>query len=73
MMADDPFGANSALIADYFTINEEKIDLPEFDSTLGEFCVAAGQVLKFDLTANVNDSRIERERMQAVILLLVNE
>ena len=72
MMADDPFGANSTLIADYFTINEEQIDLPEFESTLGEFCVAAGQVLKFDLSANVKDDSF-RERANYMILLLVDE
>ena len=71
MMADDPFGADSALIADYFTVNEEQIDLPEFDRTLGEFCVAAGQVLKFDLTANVNEPSF-REELITVILLLVD-
>ena len=27
MMAEDPFGNNSALVADYFTVNDTPIDL----------------------------------------------
>ena len=27
VMADDPFGINSALIADYFTVNDTQIDI----------------------------------------------
>ena len=30
MTAEDPFGANSALVADYFTVNDETIDLANF-------------------------------------------
>ena len=40
MSLDDPFGINSALLADYFTVNESEIALSdEMPNHLGSFCV----------------------------------
>ena len=58
--AKDPFGANSALFADLFSINDTQIDIPanvDFD-LVGPFCVAESSVFKFELAVTVSDSRL---------------
>ena len=51
-MAEDPFGVESALIADYFEVNDTEIRLFRA-RTLLEFCIPAQSVLKFEFKVTV--------------------
>ena len=57
VMADDPFGINSALIADYFTVNDTQIDVGTSTRAIlvSPFCVAESSILKFELAVNFGE------------------
>ena len=77
VMAEDPFGAKSALVADLFSINDTQIDIPvnvDFD-LVSPFCVAESSVLEFGLAVTVSDSRLFNllGTRGAGLALLINE
>ena len=52
VMSDDPFGINSTLIADFFSINDTKLDGYEADvlnDLVTPFCVQESNIFKFEL------------------------
>ena len=54
MMTEDPFGVNTALIADYFSVNDAQIRIDGDSLDLANFCVAGGSVLKFDMSYSLS-------------------
>ena len=72
MMSDNPFGVASALIADYFTVNDTQIDLENLQTLnlVDPFCVAELSVLKFELAATFNEALDPRVNIARVRLLI---
>ena len=74
MMAEDPFGANSALVADYFTVNDTLIDLDNDVPFVISFCIEEASVLKFELAVNFSEDPLflDAEVAGALIIFGIN-
>ena len=61
--------ATSALIEDYFFVNDELITIPGFADVplIPSFCITGPSVFKFELAANPNE-----EVEELIIMLLIN-